>query len=226
MGNLPDALEHFEKEVRPIFVQNCQGCHNEKTKNGGLNLRSAEGLKEAAAGGFFGAAAEPNKAIIMQALSYDGRIKMPPQGKLPGEKIAAIREWIGNGAPTPVVESAMGVRAVATRGVITEADRNFWSFRPIAKANPPSTAKKNWAANDIDRFILGGLEKNGLEPPHLRTRMCCCAVRLSISQACLPPKRSSKTFYPTSLRARSRKSLTGCSPRPDTVSVGAATGWT
>jgi len=37
----PDQLELFEKKVRPIFVENCQGCHNEKVKNGGLNLSSA-----------------------------------------------------------------------------------------------------------------------------------------------------------------------------------------
>jgi hypothetical protein len=160
----PDQLELFEKKVRPIFVENCQGCHNEKVKNGGLNLSSAEGLKEAAAGGFFGAAAEPDKAIVLQALSYEGRVKMPPQGKLAAGKVASIREWIGTGAPTPAVESAMGVRAVTTRGVITEADKKFWAFRPISRAIPPTVAAKDWPANDIDRFILANLEKNGLQP--------------------------------------------------------------
>ena len=160
----PDQLELFEKKVRPIFVENCQGCHNEKVKNGGLNLSSAEGLKEASAGGFFGAAAEPDKAIILQALSYEGRVKMPPQGKLAAEKVASIREWIGTGAPTPAVESAMGVRAVTTRGVITEADKKFWAFRPIAHAAPPAVTSKDWPVNDIDRFVLANLEKNGLQP--------------------------------------------------------------
>jgi mono/diheme cytochrome c family protein len=105
----PEQLEMFEKNVRPVFAENCQGCHNAKLKSGGLDLSSAEGLKEAAAAGFFGTAAEPDKSLILEALGYEGRIKMPPPGKLPGEKIAAIRGWVAAGAPTPATaESSTG----------------------------------------------------------------------------------------------------------------------
>jgi mono/diheme cytochrome c family protein len=105
----PEQLEMFEKNVRPVFAENCQGCHNAKLKSGGLDLSSAEGLKEAAAAGFFGTAAEPDKSLILEALGYEGRIKMPPPGKLPGEKIAAIRGWVAAGAPTPAAaESSTG----------------------------------------------------------------------------------------------------------------------
>jgi hypothetical protein len=74
----PAQVELFEKNARPIFVGKCQGCHNAKLKSGGFDLSSPEGMKEAAASGIFGAAAEPEKSPILQALSYENRVKMPP----------------------------------------------------------------------------------------------------------------------------------------------------
>ena len=161
-GGYGQSSELFEKKVRPVFVEHCQACHNEKAKSGGLDLASRDGLKQAAGAGYFGTAAEPHNSPIVQALGYEGRVRMPPAGKLPVEKIAAIREWVGAGAWTPGVESATGVREA--KGVITEADRKFWAFRPIARLEPPSPGRKNWSGNAIDQFILSNLEKNGLEP--------------------------------------------------------------
>jgi hypothetical protein len=163
-------IEIFEKNARPLFVDACQSCHNQKLKSGGLDLSSVDGIKEAAAGGFFGNAAEPDKSLILQALGYDGRIKMPPQGKLPPEKIAAIREWVAAGAPIPAaasaatVETSTSVRPVAIRGVITEADKNFWAFKAIGHPQPPEVSRKDWSINPIDRFIRANLERNELQP--------------------------------------------------------------
>ena len=124
----PAQLEIFEKNARPLFAQKCQGCHNARLKSGGFDLGSPEGLKEAAAMGIFGKAAEPEKSTILRALSYENQIKMPPQGKLPPETIAAVREWVIAGAPTPAATpsagnslAGTGVRPVALRGVITDA---------------------------------------------------------------------------------------------------------
>ena len=171
LAQTPAQIEVFEKNARPIFSEKCQACHNAKLKSGGLDLSSPDGIRQAAAGGFFGKASEPEKSLLIQALLYDGRVKMPPQGKLPAEKIAAIREWIAAGAPVPAAasgapaaETSTGVRPVAIRGIITDADRNFWAFRPIGHPVPPPVKRNDWAGNPIDRFILSNLEKNALSP--------------------------------------------------------------
>jgi hypothetical protein len=167
----PAQLEFFEKNARPLFAEKCQGCHNAKLKSGGLDFSSPNAIKEAASMGIFGSPGEPEKSVIIQALGYESRIKMPPQGKLPAETIAAVREWVAAGAPTPAIApsagdslSGTGVRPVALRGVITDADKNFWSFKPISQAAPPTPKQQDWAVNPIDRFILANLEKNGLKP--------------------------------------------------------------
>src|SRR5580658_4609640 len=164
-------LELFEKNARPLFVEKCQGCHNAKLKSGGIDFSSPNGIKDAASMGIFGTAADPEKSVIIKALSYENQVKMPPQGKLPVETIAAIREWVAAGAPTPVVTpsagdslAGTGVRPVALRGVITDADKNFWAFKPISQAAPPTPKQKDWALNPIDQFVLANLEKNGLKP--------------------------------------------------------------
>ena len=165
------GLDLFEKNARPLFVSKCQGCHNAKLKSGGLDLSSPEAIKEAASIGIFGKPSEPEKSVLVQVLTYENQIRMPPQGKLSAEAIAAVREWIAAGAPTPATTPAagnsltgVGVRPVALRGVITDADKNFWAFKPLSKAPPPSTIQKDWAASPLDQFILAGLEKNRLKP--------------------------------------------------------------
>jgi mono/diheme cytochrome c family protein len=179
LAQTPAQLELFEKNARPVFAEKCQGCHNAKLKSGGFDLSSPSAIKEAASMGIFGNAAEPEKSVIIKALSYESQIKMPPQGKLPAETIAAVREWVAAGAPVPAVTpsagdslAGTGVRPVALRGVITDADKNFWAFRPISQAAPPTPKQKDWAGNPvvypmvnpIDQFILANLEKNGLKP--------------------------------------------------------------
>jgi mono/diheme cytochrome c family protein len=179
LAQTPAQLELFEKNARPVFAEKCQGCHNAKLKSGGFDLSSPSAIKEAASMGIFGNPAEPEKSVIIKALSYESQIKMPPQGKLPAETIAAVREWVAAGAPVPAVTpsagdslAGTGVRPVALRGVITDADKNFWAFKPISQAAPPIPKSKDFAGspavgpmvNPIDQFILANLEKNGLKP--------------------------------------------------------------
>ena len=85
LAQTPAQLEIFEKNARPVFAEKCQGCHNAKLKSGGIDFSSPGSIKEAASMGIFGSPAEPEKSVIMQALSYESHIKMPPQGKLPAE---------------------------------------------------------------------------------------------------------------------------------------------
>ena len=174
LAQTPAQLELFEKNARPLFAEKCQPCHNAKLRSGGFDLSTPEGIKEAGAIGIFGKAADPENSPILKALGYENRIKMPPQGKLSPETIAAVRDWVTAGAPSPATTpsagnslAGTGVRPVALRGVITDADKNFWSFKPLSQAPPPIPKQTGWALNPIDQFVLANLEKNGLKPaPH------------------------------------------------------------
>ncbi len=160
----------FETVARPLFAEKCQGCHNAKLKSGGIDLSTTDAIAEVKSSGLFGSAADPSKSILLKALAYEERVKMPPQGKLPAEQIAGIRDWIAAGSPVPQNASATqaasgtGLRPAALRGKITDEDKQFWSFKPLSRAGAPATKRSDWSSNPIDKFILANLEKNGLQP--------------------------------------------------------------
>jgi len=155
------GVEFFEKHIRPVLVTHCYKCHSESSKNikGGLLLDSRAGMH---AGGDSGAAVVPGKpaaSLLLSALNQKD-FEMPPKGKLPAAVIARFTEWVKMGAPDPRVEKAAPVYAE----IDIEAGRKFWAFQPVKYASPPAVRNKNWAASDIDRFVLAQLEAAKLSP--------------------------------------------------------------
>ena len=51
-----------------------------------------------------------------------------------------------------------------TAKVVTEADRQYWAFRPLQRPTPPTPKDLAWCRTPIDRFILAKLEEKGLAP--------------------------------------------------------------
>jgi hypothetical protein len=45
-----------------------------------------------------------------------------------------------------------------------EAGRQHWAFQSLSTAKPPAVKNIAWPKNDVDRFILAALEKNGIQP--------------------------------------------------------------
>lgn len=161
-----DAAELFEAKVRPVLVANCFSCHGEKQQSGNLRLDSlAAALKGNAAGPAI-VPGHPEKSPVVQVIGYDGKTKMPPTGKLKPEEIAAITEWIRNGAVWPGVSASNAAKLAAKTGEYTISDeqRKFWSFQPVRKPKLPAVKNRAWIANPVDTFILAKLEANGLKP--------------------------------------------------------------
>ncbi|WP_439624552.1 PSD1 and planctomycete cytochrome C domain-containing protein [Gemmata sp.] len=155
----PEAVAHFEKEVRPLLVEKCQRCHGAKKQEAGLRLDSRAAVLK---GGENGPAVVPGKAdkgTLLPAIRHTGDVKMPQSGKLPDARIAAVAKWVTDGAAWPE-EKATAARPAGT----TEADRNHWAFRPVADPPPPAVRDAAWPLTDVDRFILARLEAAGIKP--------------------------------------------------------------
>jgi hypothetical protein len=155
------ALTLFESRIRPALVKHCYSCHSAKTDlpKAGLRLDTRE---HALRGGETGPALVPGDlgaSLLLDAISYEGDIQMPPSGKLPNDLIEDFRRWIASGAPDPRDGSAAEVAAAG----------QLWSLRPLQKPRVP-TVSDPWIQTDIDRFIWEKLADKRLRPQPIVSR--------------------------------------------------------
>jgi hypothetical protein len=162
-----DDHELFETRVRPLLSQRCGKCHVEDSL-GDLRLDSRAALL---AGGTSGPAivpGDPERSLLIQAVRHElPNLKMPMTGpRLSAEQIGDLEEWVRRGAPWPGGdgEDGAGAATAATASLVSDEDRAFWSFQPLAAPEPPAVGNEAWTRGPIDRFVLARLEAEGLEP--------------------------------------------------------------
>jgi len=160
-----EQTQFFESKIRPILVENCHRCHGEKKQNGQLRLDTAAGLF---AGGESGPAivpSQPEKSLLIEAINYSS-LEMPPDGRLKPEQVKLLTEWVAMGAPWP---GSGDVALLPRKGslVVTDLDRQHWSFQPVVVGSPRSRKASGFVYNAIDAFILDRLTENQLQfsPP-------------------------------------------------------------
>jgi hypothetical protein len=156
-GVSPQAIEFFEKNVRPVLAEKCFLCHGGSLQQSQLRVDSREALLK---GGARGAAIVPNKpeqSLLIKAVTHaDEKMKMPPTGKLSDKEIDALTEWVKMGAPFPE-----GRRQKA------EGSQQHWAFQPVKKPQVPTLKNKNLRARvktPIDAFVLAKLEQKKMTP--------------------------------------------------------------
>jgi hypothetical protein len=155
-----DPDEFFESKVRPVFATNCYTCHTEMHA-GGLRLDSAEAVQKGGKSGPPIVAGKADDSLLVQAIRQTHpRLKMPPNGKLKDDEIAAIVAWVNSGAVWPKGAPA----EVKSTYTITPQQRAYWAFQPVHKPTVPAIKNTASARNAIDNFVLAKLEEKGLRP--------------------------------------------------------------
>jgi hypothetical protein len=160
-----EAIEFFEKKVRPVLVQHCFECHAATAKKvkGGLLLDSRAGMLEGGDNGPSIVPGDPDKSRLIEAIRYTRvDLKMPRQGKLPESVIADLTAWVKMGAPWP--EERLVKKAGANEFKLEKRKQEHWSWQPIRVPDVPKVKDAAWPRSDIDRFLLANLEAKGLHP--------------------------------------------------------------
>ena len=158
----PDAaaLEHFEKKVRPILVEQCQKCHGldaKKKPKGNLRMLARADLLKGGENGPALVPGDPAKSLIVTAVHYENEAyKMPPEGKLKPAEIAAIEAWVKAGAPWPADTAVSVVEAPKAGPLFTEEQKKFWSFQPVVRPKV--------GGNAIDALLNSKIAAAGLKP--------------------------------------------------------------
>ncbi|MDX1925130.1 MAG: PSD1 and planctomycete cytochrome C domain-containing protein [Pirellulaceae bacterium] len=160
-----EQLDFFEAKIRPVLVRECYSCHSAEAASKGklrgeLLLDSRDATRK---GGETGPAVVPGKAeesLLLSALKHED-LEMPPKGKLDASIIADFEKWIQSGAADP--RTGQPIRTATVMDV--EARRNFWSFQPLRKLDPPQVVdSSHWVRSELDRFVLERLESSKLAP--------------------------------------------------------------
>jgi hypothetical protein len=162
----------FRRDIEPIFVKRCSECHGPDLQKAKLRLdRKAEALKGGKSGKPLlipGRSAESE--LIARVTATDPDDVMPAKGeRLTPDQIDLLKRWIDEGAIWP-----------------DENLRAHWSFVKPIRPPLPAVQQPTWVRNEIDRFILARIEKEGLNPSPEADRVTLLR-RLSLDLTGLPP---------------------------------------
>ncbi|MEJ7607456.1 MAG: DUF1549 domain-containing protein [Bryobacteraceae bacterium] len=156
------SSEFFEMRVRPVLAKNCFACHT-STALGNFKMVSAESIRKGGNSGPAVVPGNPEDSLLFQAVTHKHpKLRMPPQGQLNPEEIAALREWIARGAEWPAADKLAVNEDGGFR--IKPEHRQFWSFQPVRKPAIPRPRNRAWIRKPVDAFIVARLEKAGLNP--------------------------------------------------------------
>jgi cytochrome c553 len=139
----PTAVD-FNRDIRPILAENCFYCHGQDGNKRQADLR----LDDRAAAVSAGAIVPGNtgaSTALERIRSSDPDVQMPPptsNRKLSDEQKQLLERWIAAGA-----EYAP-----------------HWGFVPPSRPAVPAVSRAEWPRNDVDRFVLARLEREGLAP--------------------------------------------------------------
>ncbi|MBI1842400.1 MAG: PSD1 domain-containing protein [Verrucomicrobia bacterium] len=161
----------FARQIRPILSDNCFACHgpDDKARKGKLRLDLREDVMKPAKSGK--TPVTPGKVeeseIVRRIHSTDPDEVMPPPKfgkKLADSQKDLLKRWVAEGA----------------------AWTTHWAFEPAKRPAVPEPKNVRWAKNDIDRFVLARLEKEGLQPSKAADKTTLIR-RASLDLTGLPP---------------------------------------
>ncbi|MFT5124402.1 MAG: mono/diheme cytochrome c family protein [Verrucomicrobiales bacterium] len=129
----PEEEAWFKNNIEQVLSTHCVGCHGPQKEKGDLRLDSTKFIL---AGGENGPALVPgdpakSELLVRMLLPIDDEDVMPPEdkGRIPHEKIEAIRKWIADGARFPPPKSKLA------RGGENHYSRFFDALVGADKAN-------------------------------------------------------------------------------------------
>src|SRR5437016_4407370 len=139
----------FNRDIRPIFSENCYACHGPDggKRKAGLRLdRQDDAMGELKSGNHAIVPGDLSKSALIERITATNEDdRMPPlkTGKhLTAEQIAALKLWVAQGAEW----------------------QKHWSFITPQRPAFPRISNKRWPRNPIDDFILARLDRERLTP--------------------------------------------------------------
>lgn len=125
----------FAITVQPLLAKRCFSCHGPDKQEGGFRLDQRDSTLTAADSG--SAPIVPGDSghseLIRRVLSTEDGERMPPEGApLKADQLAALTQWIDQGA----------------------AYAPHWAFQPVQRREPPTVSLESSLHQPIDAFVV------------------------------------------------------------------------
>jgi mono/diheme cytochrome c family protein len=161
-----ELADAFRNEIQPLLRDHCVKCHGPEKQKGNLRLDMKQTAFKRGDSGE--RAIVPGHAmesrLFQMVSSQDEAERMPPEGDpLTESQIALLKAWINQGATWPDADSET-VKTAQSRMVVTDEDRNHWSFRPLQEVVPPTVQDQAWIQTPVDLFIRQAQAAQDLSP--------------------------------------------------------------
>ena len=96
------ALAYFTGTVKPVLRQNCYRCHSGLNHKSNFNLSARELLLKGGSNSPDVVPGHPENSLLVKLIRHanpaEHPASMPPKGRLSDTEIAAIEQWIADGA--------------------------------------------------------------------------------------------------------------------------------
>ncbi len=161
----------FNRDIKPILSDTCYKCHGPDAgqRKAELRLDVREGPLGSDRDPAIIVPGAPGRSELWRRISSeDPDVRMPPDSKpLTPEQVDALRQWIEQGAGW----------------------EEHWAFTPVTLPQLPAVSDEGWAHSAIDRFILAGLDAEGLAHAETADRRTLIR-RVTLDLTGLPPSRN------------------------------------
>ncbi|MBL8962683.1 MAG: PSD1 domain-containing protein [Phycisphaeraceae bacterium] len=139
----------YGRDIRPILSDRCFTCHGQDSaqRKADLRLDLREGLLASRPDGPVVVPGDPERSELWRRVtSHDPDEQMPPPSanrrSLSEREQGLLHRWIAQGAPY----------------------EPHWAFVAPVRGSLPPVRDAQWCRNDVDRFILARLEREGVTP--------------------------------------------------------------
>jgi hypothetical protein len=143
----------FESKIRPLLTKHCYECHSRESgeSSGELMLDDAASLRGGGTSGPALVAGDPDASLMIKAVRYDDPdYQMPPSGKLDGEAIEVLEQWVKMGAPDPRRSTA---ESPPSKSPMEIDPLSHWAF------NVPQRYRGKLILGDDDRDVIDSIAR-------------------------------------------------------------------
>lgn len=161
-----DRNAMFRDSVEPLLKAKCVSCHGPEKQEGGLRLDSRERALQGGESGPAFVEGKPRESLLIRAVKFDDPdLQMPPKDRLSDAQVAALMQWIEQGATWPAAEVAPAIDPNQAAGDAFTDPQNpirklfrgerldLWSLKPPVRAD---------SAASVDSLIEAALTAKGL----------------------------------------------------------------